>query len=43
MENKEKEEVKEEIVTQTAMIQHFETDNRLKIKSNDDNSWKSRN
>lgn len=34
MENKEEEEAKEEIVTQTMMIQHFETDSRLEINRN---------
>lgn len=43
IENKEEEEAKEEIVTQTMMIQHFETDSRLEINRNDDHSWKIRN
>lgn len=34
IENKEEEEAKEEIVTQTMMIQHFESDSRLEINRN---------
>lgn len=39
----EEEEVKEEIVTKAKMMQHFESDSRLKFNSNYKHSRKSRN
>lgn len=43
IENKEEEEVKEEIVTQAMTTQLFESDCKLKLNRNGDHSWKIRN
>lgn len=43
IEKEEEEEVKEEIVTKAMMMQHFESDSRLKLNSNYEHSRKSRN